>query len=209
MKNIDNENSKQRILHAATKLFASKGFEGTSIREICKDANANICMISYFWGGKQELYSGIIEDLVERQTEYAKTFIDFSIDPISLEKNEQINLLMMVIDKIIEFFYSEKISKDLIIFLLKAQQAGEVEINSPAFLYVRKLIGAIFNKSEDEREIILKTVFILSQINSPRIMPAFSLYPLGQDDFIQEDIKIIRENVKLYVNALIKEAGIV
>ena len=40
-------------------------------------------------------------------------------------------------------------------------------------------------------------------------MPAFSLYPLGQDDFIQEDIKIIRENVKLYINALIKEAGIV
>ena len=35
------------------------------------------------------------------------------------------------------------------------------------------------------------------------------LYPLGQDDFIQEDIKIIKENVKLYINALIKEAGIV
>lgn len=209
MKKLDNENSKQRILNAATKLFAAQGYEGTSIRQICKEADANICMISYFWGGKQELYNGIIEDLIEKQTEYAKTFIDFNLDPASLDKKSQINILMTVIDKIIDFFYSDKISKDLLIFLLKAQQDRKSGIHSPAFLYLRKLIGAIFNKPESDRKIILKTVFILSQINSPKIMPAFSLYPLGQDDFIQEDIKIIRENVKLYINALIKEAGIV
>ena len=209
MKKIENENSKQRILNAATKLFAAQGFEGTSIRQICKEADANICMISYFWGGKQELYNGIIEDLIEKQTEYAKTFIDFDIEPSSLDKTSQINLLMTVIDKIIEFFYSEKISKDLLIYLLKAQQNEKSAINSPAFMYLKKLIGAIFNKPENDREIIFKTVFIISQFNSPKILPNFSLYPLGQDDFIQEDIKIIKENVKLYTNALIKEAGIV
>ena len=209
MKKIENENSKQRILNAATKLFAAQGFEGTSIRQICKEADANICMISYFWGGKQELYNGIIEDLIEKQTEYAKTFIDFDIEPSSLDKTSQINLLMTVIDKIIEFFYSEKISKDLLIYLLKAQQNEKSAINSPAFMYLKKLIGEIFNKPENDREIIFKTVFIISQFNSPKILPNFSLYPLGQDDFIQEDIKIIKENVKLYINALIKEAGIV
>ena len=209
MKKIENENSKQRILNAATKLFAAQGFEGTSIRQICKEADANICMISYFWGGKQELYNGIIEDLIEKQTEYAKTFIDFDIEPSSLDKTSQINLLMTVIDKIIEFFYSEKISKDLLIYLLKAQQNEKSAINSPAFMYLKKLIGAIFNKPENDREIIFKTVFIISQFNSPKILPNFSLYPLGQDDFIQEDIKIIKETVKLYINALIKEAGIV
>lgn len=209
MKKIKDENSKQRILNAATKLFAAQGFEGTSIRQICKEADANICMISYFWGGKQELYNGIIEDLIEKQTEYAKTFIDFDINPATLDKTSQINLLMKVVDKIVEFFYSKKISKDLLIFLLKAQQEETLAIHSPAFVYLRKLIGVIFNKPENDREVILKTVFILSQINSPRILPGFSLYLLGQDDFVQEDIKIIKENVKFYINALIKEAGIV
>lgn len=208
MEKIKDETSKQRILNAATKLFAAQGFEGTSIRQICKEADANICMISYFWGGKQELYNGIIEDLTEKQTEYAKTFIDFDIEPSKLDKKSQIELLMTIIDKIIEFFYSEKISKDLIIFLLKAQQEEKLAINSPVFTYLRKLIGAIFNKPENDREIILKTVFILSQINSPRILPNFSLSLLGQEDFVQEDIKIIKENVKFYINALIKEAGI-
>lgn len=107
MKRLDNENSRQRILNAATKLFAKQGFDGTSIRQICKEAGANICMISYFWGGKQELYQGIIEDLIARQTEFAKTFIDFNIEPATLDKTSQINLLMDIVDKIIEFFYSE------------------------------------------------------------------------------------------------------
>lgn len=209
MKKMDDENSKQRILKAATKLFAQQGLDGTSIRQICKEAQANICMISYFWGGKQELYNGIIEDLIVRQTEYAKTFINFNLEPSSLDKNSQINLLVNIINKFIEFFYSENISKDLILFLLKVQQNEEFAISSPTFLYLRKTIGAIFNKPENDKEIIFKTLFIISQVNSPRIMRGFSLSLLGQDDFIQEDIKIIKENVKIYINALIKEANIV
>ncbi len=209
MKKINDENSKQRILKVATKLFAQQGFGGTSIRQICREAKANICMISYFWGGKQELYNGIIEDLIVRQTEYAKTFIDFNLEPSSLDKNNQISLLINIINKFIEFFYSENISKDLILFLLKVQQNEGFVINSPSFLYLRKTISAIFNKSENDKEIIYKTLFIISQVNSPRIMRGFSLSLLGQDDFNQEDIKIIKENVKIYINALIKEANVV
>ena len=79
----------------------------------------------------------------------------------------------------------------------------------PVFLYFRRLVAAIFQKDENDREIIYKTVFILSQINSPKILPAMSLRQLGQNEFNQEDIKIIKENVKFYVQALLKEAKIV
>lgn len=207
MTNIDN--SKERILAAAIKLFAEKGFEGTSIREICNIANANICMISYYWGGKKELYNGIIEDLIEKQCEYAKTFIDFKLEPKTLKKQEQIALLMTILDKFISFFYSQKISKELIIFLLKEQQNSSFVGKSPAFNYLRKVVASIFDKDENDKEIIFKTLFIISQLNSPRILPAFSLRLLGQDDFIEEDIKIIKANIKLYINSLLKEANIV
>ncbi|MBQ8886890.1 MAG: CerR family C-terminal domain-containing protein [Candidatus Gastranaerophilales bacterium] len=117
---------------------------------------------------------------------------------------------MLTIDKFIEFFYSNRISKDLIIFLLREQQQNSGMIGkTPAFNYLRKLIATVFNKNEDEKEMIFRTLFIISQLNSPRIMPAFSLRLLGQDDFVEEDIKIIRENVKMYINSLIKEENIV
>ena len=209
VKQDEKDKSKQRILDSATKLFAQKGYDGVGIREICKEANANICMISYFWGGKQELYKGIVDNLIERQTEYAKSFLNLDIEPSTLPKQEQISLLYTVIDKVIEFLYGGLISDDLFRFLLQAQQSRSIELTSPVFVYVRKLIGAIFNKDMNDKDIIFKTVFIMSQINSPKILPAFSLSILNQDTFTSEDKEIIRNNVKLYLDTLIKEAQVV
>lgn len=89
------ENSKQKILSAATKLFAHKGFDAVSVREICKEANANLCLISYHFGGKQELYNAIIDDLIEKQTRYANTFLDFSVNPRTLKNQQLFRFLQM------------------------------------------------------------------------------------------------------------------
>lgn len=201
------ENSKEKILAAATKLFAQKGFDGVSIREICKEADVNICMISYYWGGKKELYQGIIEDLLERQTAYTKTFLNYDQSPSQMSTKEKIELLFLITDKFIDYFYSN-ISSDLIILLLKEQQKPRFFATSPAFSYLRELVASLLNKKPDDREIIFKTLFIIAQINSPRILAGFSLRLLAQEEFNQEDIKIIKENVKFYINALIKEARI-
>lgn len=51
----------ENILFAAEKLFAEKGFEGTSTREIAKAAHVNISMISYYFGSKEKLYEKLVE----------------------------------------------------------------------------------------------------------------------------------------------------
>ena len=134
MKKIKDENSKDKILKSAAKLFAQKGFDGVSIREICKDADVNICMVSYYFGGKQELYQGIIDDLIDRQTKYANTFLDLNKHPSELTKHEQINLLMKILDKFVDFFYSN-VSTDLITLLLKEQLKENFIAKSPALDY--------------------------------------------------------------------------
>ena len=207
MKNIKENNSKEKILNSAIKLFATNGFDGTSIRDICKDAGVNVCMISYYFGGKKELYQGILDDLIDKQINFAQTFLDLNRSPDEYSLEEKKELLLMILDKVVDFFYSN-ISKDLITILLKEQQNGNAIERSPVLKYLRKLIASLFDGIYYEREIIFKTLFILSQINSPRILSGFSLRLLGQDEFIQEDIKIIKKNVKLYVESLFKEAGI-
>lgn len=54
-----------RILRAAEKLFAEKGFDGASIRDISAEAEANISMISYYFGSKENLMKAIIRDRIE------------------------------------------------------------------------------------------------------------------------------------------------
>lgn len=48
------------ILQAAEKLFAEEGFDGASIRNIAREANVNIAMISYYFGSKEKLLEALI-----------------------------------------------------------------------------------------------------------------------------------------------------
>ena len=103
----DSENTKEHILKVATKLFAHKGYEGTSVREICKTAGVNIALISYYWGGKEELFDAVVKELMEHQTKYAQSFLDFAMAPEDLSKEEQVNMMFVAVDRAIEFFYND------------------------------------------------------------------------------------------------------
>lgn len=54
-------NEKQiHILQVAEKLFAEKGFDGTSIRDISKAAEVNVAMVSYYFGSKEKLLESLV-----------------------------------------------------------------------------------------------------------------------------------------------------
>ena len=54
-------NDKQiEILQVAEKLFSEHGFDGTSVRDIAKEASINIAMISYYFGSKEKLLEALI-----------------------------------------------------------------------------------------------------------------------------------------------------
>jgi len=49
-----------QILQAAGELFAAKGFERTTSREICAAAGANLAAVNYHFGGKDALYDAVL-----------------------------------------------------------------------------------------------------------------------------------------------------
>jgi len=51
----------KKIMDAALKLFAKKGFAAVSVKEVAKNAGVNIALISYYFGGKENLYEMILE----------------------------------------------------------------------------------------------------------------------------------------------------
>jgi AcrR family transcriptional regulator len=54
------EETIERILKVATKAFAEKGYEGASIKEICRDAGVNMAAIHYHFESRENLYKSII-----------------------------------------------------------------------------------------------------------------------------------------------------
>ena len=90
-------NDKQKnILSVANKLFAENGYEGTSIRDIAKEAKINIAMISYYFGSKERLLESLIIQRVSGLKPLLEALVIENISP--LDK----------IDKLIDI-YTEKI----------------------------------------------------------------------------------------------------
>lgn len=78
-------NEKQlQIIGTAERLFANKGFDGTSVRDIADEADINIAMISYYFGSKEKLMEAIFEERMGHVKMRVGSLInDSSITPIA------------------------------------------------------------------------------------------------------------------------------
>ncbi len=70
----DHETS-QRIVTAATRLFAEKGYAGVSIEDICTAADANIAAVHYHFGSKVGLFRHIVEQFATEKWEAARKLL--------------------------------------------------------------------------------------------------------------------------------------
>ena len=83
-------NDKQiEILKVAETLFAEKGFDGTSIRDISKMAKINIAMISYYFGSKERLLESLLSLKTSGLKEELENLLEENLEPV-----EKINRLI-------------------------------------------------------------------------------------------------------------------
>jgi TetR/AcrR family transcriptional regulator len=58
--------SHDRILKSALELFSEKGYDATSVREICEAAGITKPTLYHFYGSKEGVYRAIVEGALER-----------------------------------------------------------------------------------------------------------------------------------------------
>lgn len=115
------------ILEVAEKLFAEKGFDGTSIRNISKDAKINIAMVSYYFGSKEKM----LESLIYYRTSNLRMQLDNLM-------NEQIGP-MEKIEKLIDL-YIERVTKYRCIYQIVHFELSSKKrtVNLKSFTEVKK-----------------------------------------------------------------------
>ena len=84
---------REHILNVAEVLFAEKGFDGTSVRDIAQQAGVNLAMISYYFGSKEKL----LESLIEFRAGYAYGILD------ELNKDETLSPWDKI-DRLVDFY---------------------------------------------------------------------------------------------------------
>ena len=59
------KDTKERILDAAERLFASHGFAGTSLRAVIREASVNLAAVHYHFGSKELLLRAVLNRVVD------------------------------------------------------------------------------------------------------------------------------------------------
>ncbi|RMG74959.1 MAG: DUF1956 domain-containing protein [Nitrospirae bacterium] len=69
------KSTRDRILDTAERLFAEKGYDGVSIREITSEAKSNVASINYYFGNKKGLYLAVFKErMIERARKVQASF---------------------------------------------------------------------------------------------------------------------------------------
>jgi AcrR family transcriptional regulator len=91
---------KEHIIDAAIELFAEKGFEGTSIRELAAKAEVNLAMVNYYFGSKDKLFEAMVEHKV--------SFMRGRIEDLEKDKTiTELEKMDLIIEGYVERFLSQ------------------------------------------------------------------------------------------------------
>jgi len=202
-------NDKQvQIMETAETLFAEKGFNGTSVRDIAEKANVNLAMISYYFGSKDKLlealfaYRGehlklkmenMIEDKEMSATEKINTLIEHYIEKIT---NQQCFSRIMAREQVLNhtgitaelIFQMKKRNQELIARLIhEGQRKGEFKKHIDIPLMMATLIGTT--------NTVVATQHYYRQINN--------LQALSDEEFQKHIKKKLSQHLKKLFKAIL------
>jgi AcrR family transcriptional regulator len=130
-------NDKQvQIMETAEILFAEKGFNGTSVRDIAEKAHVNLAMISYYFGSKDKL----LESLFDYRGEHVKLKLESMVEDKTLGSFEKLDLL---IDHYIEKIMNQQCFSRI---MLREQVVNHTGITAELITQMKKRNQQIISK---------------------------------------------------------------
>lgn len=69
------EQTRLRLIEEGGRLFARKGFDGVSTRDIAGACGVNLASIAYHFGGKEGLYHAVLEDILGNMQEASEPLV--------------------------------------------------------------------------------------------------------------------------------------
>jgi len=132
--------AKSKILRAAQKLFAEKGFDGARVDDIAAEAGVNKALIYYYFKSKRNLLEELFSNLIEELMEVSYGLIG---DDLDFESEEKI----LQLEEIIYDFMDER-EEILKIMMMESLKASE-EV-PPLFKFVEVSLSDDAEKLKEE-----------------------------------------------------------
>jgi AcrR family transcriptional regulator len=129
MEKGDVPETKLRILRAAEKLFAEKGFDGARVDDIAEKAGVNKALIYYYFKSKRDILDELCTNLIEKFAKMGYSLIEDLLDIEAMEYREE---NMPQLTEMVYQFMEDK--KDTIRIMMMESLKGS-EKNPPLFKF--------------------------------------------------------------------------
>ena len=197
------KDTRTKILRTAARLFAQKGFSGTSVRDVVKAAHVNVSAIHYYFGDKRKLYKETLHYLAEthrRESWRGNAPLPTLQDILSYSREEALGLLKHMLDYLLECGLS---NHDLPLERIFTQ----AELESPAMRKMLlsymapfhelpyKLLARLTNLPEKSPELLVMSHSIFGQVMLSQCHRLVILNELG----VKHISPALREQIKKVV----------
>ncbi|HEY6395116.1 MAG TPA: CerR family C-terminal domain-containing protein [Candidatus Binataceae bacterium] len=199
------DETRQRLIDAALRIFGEHGFEGASTRMIAEEAGANLAAIPYYFGGKEGLYRAAAQFIVDRATREVIPVvnkIDEALKKGRLPRHATLGLLHELLDRFSDFVLGSEEADDWSCFVMREQMQpgaafeilyeGVMRRTSEA---CANLLALLLRQRQDDPKIMVRALAILGQIVVFRIAQTTALRVLGWKDFSAQRLKLIQSVV--------------
>jgi len=164
--------TKAKIFQAAARLFAEKGYNGVSMREISESTGLSKPTIYYYFGSKEGVYTSLVEVGLHHNLEQFQQIIDMNI-PVKQKIIEIVKIRFRQVQEYPEFakfFLLIFMSIENLPFLKKFIEEAASRRQSLADLIQQGIFQGEFGKSANPKlaaDILIGTLmhFIVKQLN--------------------------------------------
>src|ERR1700723_751380 len=146
----DLQGTRQHLLEAAGHVFADKGFERSTAKEICESAGTNTAAVNYYFGGIEALYAAVMEEARNRIFSVRKIGLAIAgkTDPAAKLKAALNVLIESLLGPVSSSWGLQVFGRDMVTPSPTTYSAKE-KLLLPGARVLRELVGELMGLPED------------------------------------------------------------
>ncbi|MBN9297253.1 MAG: TetR/AcrR family transcriptional regulator [Filimonas sp.] len=197
---------REHIINTAIELFAVKGFEGTSIRDLAATAGVNLAMINYYFGSKEKLF----ESIIDHKAAYSRDALASIANDASMTQMQKMD---RVIENYVEKIFSNRHFHRVIyqeIMLSNRTQLKDHIINvimKPNMLAIKGIFQAGIDSGEfkDDIDVGLTAISLMGTINQIALSKTYCIKILEKgDNYVPYEDEEFKERVTTHLKKLLR-----
>lgn len=152
------------IIEAAGKLFAEEGYSRATVREICRQAGANVAAINYHFGDKKGLYLAVLKHY--QDTSFQTYPPDLGINKLQSPEEKLRafirSFLLRMMDEGKPAWFGKLLAREF----AQPTWAFDILIDDtirPSFQILMAIVADILGKGAKERKVLLCSMSIVGQ----------------------------------------------